>query len=86
MIGVIGDGLDILHDIAVTMGDELKKQEQKLDEIDANMDKQQAKLDKNNSTLKGLIKQAKNENKFWQYLCLFIVIAAIGLTLYNMLK
>lgn len=86
MINIIGDGLDTLKDIATNMGDELKKQEQKINDIDKNMDTQQAKLDKNNKQLNKLLDEAKKEDHFCRYLVMLVLIVAVGLTLYNMLK
>lgn len=86
MINIIGDGLDTLKDIATNMGDELKKQEQKINEIDNNMDTQQAKLDKNNKQLNKLLEEVKKEDHFCRYLVMLVLIVAVGLTLYNMLK
>lgn len=86
MINIIGDGLDTLKDIATNMGDELKKQEQKINDIDNNMDTQQAKLDKNNKQLNKLLEEVKKEDHFCRYLVMLVLIVAVGLTLYNMLK
>lgn len=86
MINIIGDGLDTLKDIATNMGDELKKQEQKINDIDKNMDTQQEKLDKNNKQLNKLLDEVKKEDHFCRYLVMLVLIVAVGLTLYNMLK
>lgn len=68
------------------MGDELKKQEKKLDDIDANMDRQQAKLDKTVKRAQEVVKSAQAEDHFCIDIILIVVILAVGLIIYNLLK
>lgn len=86
MVKQIGDGLDVLQDIANSMGDELKKQSDKLDLISEHVDKTQTKLDGNVKKAKETLETAQAEDRFCINLILIVVIIGVGVLIYNFVK
>lgn len=68
------------------MGDELKKQSDKLDHLNEKIDKNQKKLDRNVKKAKETLETAQAEDRFCINLVLIVVIIGVGVLIYNFVK
>lgn len=74
----IADGVQALGTLARDMGDEMKKHDPMIDEIDAGLDRANTQLRSNNAKLDKLITGLRSKRNFWCDLFLICVILGIA--------
>lgn len=79
-------GLSTLKELGEAMGEELERHDVIIDEVEAKMDTVTREMQTNNARLKGLVTQVRSSRKFFIDVILILVVLAIGLYIYSILK
>jgi SYP7 family syntaxin len=85
-LGVIGEGLETLKNMASDMNEELDRQVPLMDEMDDKVDRANADLKNTNVRLKETVLQLRSSRNFCIDIILLCVILGIAAYLYNVLK
>ncbi|GLI67924.1 hypothetical protein VaNZ11_012251 [Volvox africanus] len=83
-LGMIGDAVDGLADMARNFGSELDRQAPIIDDIEQQMDKVTKSLKTNNAKLKGMVAKMRSSRNFCVDIILIVVLLAIGAYIYAM--
>ena len=79
-------GISTLKEIGAAMGDELERHDVVIDEVGDKMDTVTKELQNNNMKLAGLVTQVRSTRRFFIDLILIIVLLALGLYIFNMVR
>lgn len=82
----IEKGIGTLKELGIAMGEEVQRQDVLIDEVDAKMDSVTADLRNNNAKLKGLVTKVRSSRNFFIDVILIIVLLALALYIYNIVK
>jgi uncharacterized coiled-coil DUF342 family protein len=82
----IGEGVNVLKEIAVEMGKEIETQNVMISELDHKVDKAQAQLDNLNKRLKNILTKMRKGDRFCVDLILLIIVLGLAAYIYNYVR
>jgi len=83
---VVGEGVQVLKQMAIEMGREVEQQGEMLTELEKNMDQAQATLDNLNKRLKKTLSEVRSADRFCIDFILLVVVLAIAAYIYNLVR